>query len=217
MHLINWLNLQPQQADLDALEKNISEPLPARKVRQNLVEITIQGYPWENRPDIVPSYHPSNIFSENQWIALPVHDAQNIRPFVWQIAQVKKTEMVESPIQGDFQVLTLEIYGQQFQLACGIPHAPFPVSDLSQYSPQDLIWLVEWVEDTYSNILQSVLVNLVSDGKLRGKFTGDMYIPEQHKIDDHEEKPSLIHRPAFHQRIWELLMELLQRLFRRKP
>ncbi len=30
MHLINWLNLQPSQADLDALTKDISEPLLSR-------------------------------------------------------------------------------------------------------------------------------------------------------------------------------------------
>ncbi len=70
-------------------------------------------------------------------------------PLVWQIAKVKKTEMAENPIQGCFQVLTLDIYGQQIQLACGIPNAPFPRSDLSQYSPQDLDWLVEWIEDVY--------------------------------------------------------------------
>ena len=48
MQVINWLNLQPQQTDLETLEKNISEPLPAREVRQNLIEITLQDYPWED-------------------------------------------------------------------------------------------------------------------------------------------------------------------------
>ncbi len=217
MYLINWLNLQPLQADLDALEESISEALPVRKVRQNLIEITLQGYPWEDRPDIIPCYHPSNTFDENQWVALPVHDAQNIQPLVWQIVQVRKADMAENPVQGSFQVLTLDIGERQFQLACGIDNAPFPVSDLSQYSPQDLAWLVEWIEDTYSSGLQSVLANLINEGKLRGKFTGDMYLPDQRVIDDNEEKPLLIHHPAFYQRIWGMLTEFLQRLFRRKP
>ncbi len=217
MHLINWLNLQPQQADLEWLEKNISKPMPVRAVCQNLIELTLQGYPWEDRPDTVPSFHPSNIFNENQWIALPVHDAQKNHPFVWQIAQVKKAEMVENPVQGSFQVLVLDIYGKQIQLACGIPDAPFSDSILSQYSPQDLTWLIEWIEEVYFSALQSVLANLVSEGKLRGSFAGDMYVPDQHKIDDNKEKPTLTGQPTFYQRILNLLMEFLKRLFGRKP
>jgi len=216
MNFINWLNLQPSQTDLDALTKSISEPLHSRKVRQNLVEITLQGYPWKDRPDIIPGYHPSNTFDENEWIALPIHDVKNTHPLVWQIAKVKKSEMAENPIQGSFQVLTLEIYGLQIQLACGLPNAPFPSSDLSQYSPQDLDWLVEWIEDAYATALQPVLENLVNEGKLRGKFTGDMYIHEQHMIVDNEESPPLIHHPAFYQHIWSMLIKFLQKLFRKK-
>jgi len=222
MKFVNWLNLQPSQDELDELCGEFHNPVPAREFRQKLIEITVRGFPWEERSDLIDGYHPSQSYQKDQWIALPIHDIENLHPLVWQIVRVAKTETAENPMQGAFEVLTFDIYGQQAQLACGIPNAPFPDSSLSNLSSEDLHWLAVWVEETYRENIKSAVTRLQETGKLQGKFTTGNYIPEQkaHEVaasknDDTSMPPSA--KLPFYRRIWKSLLMLFRKFFGGKP
>ncbi|HET9587249.1 MAG TPA: hypothetical protein VFO91_00550, partial [Anaerolineales bacterium] len=125
MQVINWLELQPLPADLDALNGRLYEALPLRKVCQLLVEATLRAYPWTGRADLISCYHPSQTYEQGQRLALFLSDAQNAHPTVWLLAQVKHVRATENPVQGRFQVLTLDLHGRQIQMAGGIPNAAY--------------------------------------------------------------------------------------------
>jgi len=179
MQVINWLDLQPLPADLDALSKRIQQALPLRNVCQLLVEVTLRAYPWSGRADLIPCYHPSQTYKQGQRVALFIPDSQKARPVVWLLAQVKSAKMVENQVQGRFQVLTLDTHGRQIQMASGIPDASYPEPDLSDYTSEELAWLVEWVLDTYAAPLQATLKKLIQNGQIRGGLAGQTFLPEQ--------------------------------------
>jgi hypothetical protein len=172
MQVINWLDLQPLPADLDALNQRLQEALPLRQVCQLLVETTLRAYPWTGRADLVPCYHPSQTYEQGQRIALFLPDRQNTHHSLWLLAQVKGARMVENPIQGRFQVLTLDTHGKQIQMAGGIPDASYPELDLSDYTSEDLAWLAKWASDTYAAALQATLKQLIQKGQIRGELAG---------------------------------------------
>jgi hypothetical protein len=178
MQVINWLELQPLPADLDALRERLQAALPLRKVCQLLVETTLRAYPWKGRTDLISCYHPSQTYKQGQRIALLIPDSQNVRPTVWQLAQVRHTSMAENPIQGRFQVLTVEIHGRQIQMAAGIADASYPEPDPSNYTSDDLAWLVEWVSETYAAPLQAALKKLIQKGRICGQLAGETFLPE---------------------------------------
>ena len=179
MQVINWLALQPPPADLDALREHLQSALPLRKVCQLLVEITLRAYPWTGRADLISCYHPSLTYKQGERIALLIADPQNVRPTVWQFAQVKHTKVVENPVQGRFQVWTMEIHGRQLQLAGGIPDASYPHLDLSSYSSKDLAWLVNWLAETYAVPLQASLEKLIQKRQIGGGPAGEIFLPDQ--------------------------------------
>ena len=132
MQVINWLDLQPLPADLDALSERLQEALPLRKVCQLLVETILRAYPWTGRADLISCYHPSQTYKQGQKIALLMPDRPNAPGrIVWLSAQVKHARIVENPIQGHFQVLTLDTHGRQIQMAGGVPDASYPEPDLA--------------------------------------------------------------------------------------
>ena len=178
MQVINWLDLQPLPADLDALNKRLQEALPLRKVCELLVETTLRAYPWSGRADLISCYDPSQTYKQGQRFALFIPDSQNARPIVWLLAQVKHARIVENPIQGRFQVLTLDTHGRQVQMVGGIPEASYPEPDLSNYTSEELAWLVEWVSDTYAAPLQVTLKKLIQKGQIRGGLAGQTFLPE---------------------------------------
>ena len=178
MQVINWLDLQPLPADLDALSKRIQEALPLRKVCELLVEVMLRTYPWHGRADLISCYDPSQTYKQGQSFALFIPDSQNARRIVWLLAQVKQAKMVENPLQGRFQVLTLGALGRQVQMASGFPDASYPEPDLSNYTSEELAWLVEWVSDTYAAPLQATLKKLIQNGQIRGRLAGQTFLPE---------------------------------------
>jgi hypothetical protein len=178
MHVINWLDLQPLPADLDALTARIQEALPLRKVCELLVEVILRAYPWQRRADLISCYDPSQTYKQGQHFALFIPDLQNARRIVWLLAQVKNARMVENPLQGRFQVLTLGAHGRQVQMASGIPGASYPEPDLSNYTSAELAWLVEWVSATYAGPLQATLRKLIQNGQIRGRLVGQTFLPE---------------------------------------
>ena len=196
MQVINWLELQPLPADLEALNGRLHEVLPLRKVCQLLVETVLRAQPWMGRADLISCYHPSQTYKQGQRIALFISDTQNVRknPIVWLVAHVKQTRIVENPIQGRFQVLTLDFQGRQIQMAGGIPNASYLEPDLSNYTAEDLAWLVEWVSDTYAAALQATLKKLIQTGQICGRLAEEIFFPEQ---------------------IWALSPELLHPIFAR--
>jgi hypothetical protein len=179
MLAINWLNLQPQEAELDALNERLQEALPARKVRQLLIEIILQSYPWQDRGDLIRFFHPSQTYRVGDLIALPVTDPQNLRPAVWQVALVRKAETAANDAQGSFQVITLEVGGKKKQVVGSLVGSEYPLPELSTYSPEDLLWLAEWAADAYAGPVQAVLGALAKSGALAGQFAGDAFIPNQ--------------------------------------
>ena len=178
MQVINWLELQLLPADLDALSEHLQQAMPLRKVCQLLVETTLRGYPWTGRADLISSYHPSRIYKQGQRLALFIYHPQKVRRMVWLVAQVKQARIAENPIQGRFQVLTLEINGRQIQMAGGIADASYPEPNLSHYTSEDLAWLVEWVSDTYAAPLQATLKQLIEKGQIHGQLAGETFLPE---------------------------------------
>jgi hypothetical protein len=178
MRVINWLDLQPLPADLDALNERLKKALPLRKVCQLLVETTLRAYPWTGRIDLISCYHPSQTYKQGQRIALLIPDSQKVCRGVWLFAQVKHARIVENPIQGRFQVLTLDPYGKQVLMVGGIPDASYPEPDLSDYTSEDLAWQVEWVSDTYAAALQATLKKLIQKGQLCGQLVGQTFLPE---------------------------------------
>ena len=180
MQVINWLDLQPLPADLEALSQRLQEALPLRDVCQLLVEVTLRASqsssPWTGRADLIPCYHPSQTYKQGQRLALLLPDSQN--KFLWLSAQIKSAKMVENPIQGRFQVLTLDTHGKQIQMAGGILDASYPELDLLDYTAEDLAWLAKWVSDTYAAPLQATLRKLIQEGQLPGRLAGRTFVPE---------------------------------------
>src|ERR1044071_9829103 len=125
MQVINWLALQPLPQDLDPLRERLQEALPLHEVYEMLVKTTLRAYPWTGRADLIPCYHPSNTYKQGQRLALPISDPQKGHRTVWLLGQVKLAGFVENPIQGRFQVLSLDIHGRQIQMVAGLPDATY--------------------------------------------------------------------------------------------
>ncbi len=89
MHAINWLELQPTQAEVNALNESIHFPVHAREVRKKLVELILHSHRNdEENLDLLPYYDPSHVYFEGEWLALPIYDQQELHPTTWQIARV---------------------------------------------------------------------------------------------------------------------------------
>jgi hypothetical protein len=216
---VNWLGLQPSQAEIDEVCGSFTEAVTWREFRLKLIETILRGFPRDERFDLVEAYHPAQSYAEGEWIALPIPDKNKIHPVVWQIVEVVKTEATENPVQGKFDVLTLDLRGRQFQLACGISDAPFPDSNFSNLPPEDLQWLAAWLENTYGNEIQCTLMKLWGEKRLGGKFANGKYIPMQATEETFTDKPEVAPvsiRPMFYQRIWIGFLFFIQKLFRRK-
>ena len=181
MQAINWLDLQPLPEDLEALHKNLHEVLPLRQLCQLLVETTLHLYPWTGRADLIPCYHPSQTYKPGQKIALFIAGTEKSHrnPVVWLVAQVKQVKDAENPIQGCFQVLTLDVQGRQIQMAAGIPNTSYLEPDLSGYESDDLAWLVKWVSETYAASLHGIIRKLIQTGQIRGRLVGENFLPEE--------------------------------------
>jgi hypothetical protein len=182
MQVINWLELQPRPADLEALNERLREAMPLRNVCQLLVETTLHAYPWSGRADLISCYHPSQTYKPSQKIALLVPDPQNVRRTVWLPAQVKHAKTVENSVQGRFQILTLDTYGRQVQMVGGVAEASYPEPNLSEYTPEDLAWLVEWVWETHAAALQATVRKLIEKGQLDGRLAGQTFLPEHASV-----------------------------------
>jgi hypothetical protein len=162
MQVINWLALQPTEADINILREQIIAPIKTREFRQMLVEAILQTYPWQGRTDLIPCYHPRQFYLKDQWIALPVFDLQKIRPTTWQVAKVIRTQREENPHQAGFQILTLQIFGNKepHLLTSDVRDAEYPTFELPLSESEDLSWLSAWIADTYAIPLQNTLQKL---------------------------------------------------------
>ena len=211
MQVINWLELQPSPADLEALREHLQAALPLRNVCQLLVETNLRAYPWTGRADLIACYHPSQTYKQGQPIALPIADSQTVGRVVWLLGQVKQVRVAENRVQGRFQVLTLDLQGRQIQMAGGIPGASYPQPDLSGYTADDLAWLVEWVSNTYAASLQAAFKKLIGTGQIAGRLAGETFLPEPLSALS----PELLH-PCFASlsaaRPWISLEEIFQGL-----
>jgi hypothetical protein len=178
MQVINWTELQPTPADLEALREHLQAALPLRNVCRLLVETTLRAYPWTGRADLISSYHPSQTYQPGQKVALCISHPQREGATVWLLGQVKGAKFVENPMQGRFQALTLEVHGKQIQMAGGIANASY-AEQTYRTTAEDLAWLVEWVLDTYAASLRGSLKKLIQKGQIRGQLVGETFLPEQ--------------------------------------
>ena len=179
MQAINWLALQPQAAEIEALNVRLTQAAPLRKVRQLLVYLTLQGCPGSERGDLIPVYHPSETYRKGQSLALPLPDPQKLRPTVWQVARVRQAQYAENPLQGRFHVLTLEVGGKEIHVAGGLAPVEttrFPRLSLP-YDSEDLEYPVTWFAETFARPLQAKLEDLIRRGLLRGQIVGNTYLP----------------------------------------
>ncbi|MGE5376139.1 MAG: hypothetical protein ACM3XO_13865 [Bacteroidota bacterium] len=179
MQLINWLELQPLLADVDRLNARLREALPVRKVCQSLAEITLHGYPWSGRSDLIPCYHPAKTYKPGQWLALPIPDPHQLHPTAWQVAQVKQAETTGNSVQGRFQALTLDVAGKEIRRSAGLAGVAYQEPGLAGYTSDQLGWLVDWVADTYAGALLSTLRKLIQKGRIFGQLEGETFLPEQ--------------------------------------
>lgn len=179
MQLINWLALQPLLEDVDRLNASLQESHPARDVCRFLADITLGGYPWRGRSDLIPCYHPARTYRPGQWIALPVMDPQQVHPTAWQVARVKSAESTGNSVQGRFQALVLDVDGRELRRTAGIAGADYPELGLSCWSHDQLHWLAGWVADTYAGALLATLRKLIQKGRVSGKVAGETFLPER--------------------------------------
>jgi hypothetical protein len=179
MQLINWLELQPLLADVDSLNARLRESLPVRRVCRSLAEITLHGYPWSGRSDLIPCYHPAKTYKPGQWLALPIPDPHQLHPTAWQVAQVKQAETTGNSVQGRFQALTLDVAGREIRRSAGLAGAAYQEPGLAGYTSDQLGWLVDWVADTYAGALLSTLRKLIQKGRIFGQLVGETFLPEQ--------------------------------------
>lgn len=177
MQAINWLALQPQELEIQAIKQALNRVVAARKVRQVLVQAILQAYPWDGRFDLISFYHPSQTYNAGECLALPLPDPQDLRPMAWHVARVARVERVENPIQGIFQALTLDVQGKRIEVAAAIPKAKFISPNLTAYSPEDLDYLSAWFADTYEQPLQDALERLAQSEQLPGKFISETFVP----------------------------------------
>ncbi len=223
MDSINWLNIHLTAEELSKLNEDINESVPVQSFLEKIAHLILEDYPWDGRPDTIASFHPSEIYENKQWISLPIHDREKIHPPVFQIAQVLQAELAENPIQGKFQVLTLDINGIQAKLACGIPNAPFPETKFNDLSAEQRIWLAKWITNTYSKDLQSACANFISKVELKGRFQNGLYTPIIDHMTDSttqvvtkEIDPSTFASKPAYKKFWEKLLLFIRYLFRRR-
>lgn len=222
MNAINWLDIQLLPIELSQLNEDIRDAEPIHSFLERVVNLIIRDYPWDQRSSIIASYHPSQTYQAGEWISLPIHDEKRVHPPVFQIALITQAEAVHNPIQGKFQVLTLDVNGSQTQLACGIPNAPFPPADLVGFPPEEVNWLAKWIARNYSASLQSAIKKHITSGELHGDFFNDMYIPANlhssktmsDPVVDKELPANSFSQPPFN-RIWARILSFIRSLFRK--
>ncbi len=179
MQAINWLALKTQETDLKILRDGVHGAIHVRKLCQMLVEAILQSFPWDGRDDLIPFYHPSQTYQINTMVALPLPDQQHIRPMVWYVAKILHTEECKNPVQGVFQVLTLDVNNKKIDKVADIPGASYITPVFSDYTTEDLSWLSTWVTENYAKSLLNTIEDLVHSGHLFGKFIGETFLPNK--------------------------------------
>lgn len=218
MKAINWLNIQLTQNELDKLNGEIHGPVSIKSFLEKLVNLILEDYPWEKRPDKIASFHPTQFYENGQWVSLSIHDKEQILPPVFQIAQVIQTELAENPVQGRFQVLHLNVNGVQAKLACGIPDAPFQETKIDELSSEQQAWLSKWIVNAYSDALQYACSSSISKGDLHGYLFNGLYIPNASKTSDSTADLVAEDLPApqsVYKKFWLKLLIFIRILFRR--
>jgi len=222
MKTVNWLNIQLTPNELESLNKEILEPEPISNTVKRVVGLIIKGYPWDDRQDSIDSYHPNQMYQIGQWISIPIHNSEGNHLTFFQVAKVITVESAGNPIQGKFQVLTLDAKGVKIQLACNISKADFPKIDFLSHSEQEFDLLTENIANSYSTSIQIMLEKLTKEGVLLGEFHEGTFIPKcsenaiSRPITAYlEEKTKPIKKKSLIQKIWLYITIFFIRLFRR--
>ncbi|NUM46660.1 MAG: hypothetical protein HUU38_18305, partial [Anaerolineales bacterium] len=173
MQLIDWDHFQVADTDLQTINAKLSGRVHLRVLVKMLVRIVLQAYPWQNRTDLVPLFDPRKTYATGARVAIPVADSQRLRPDHWQVGEVQRTEQVENPVQGKFQVVWLDVEGKVRMLAGEVAGAePFQIS----FPPeQEVDWesLVSTIVETYSPRLVEQIKLAIDEGRLQGWIQGE--------------------------------------------
>ncbi|GAB4405976.1 MAG: hypothetical protein Kow00123_18450 [Anaerolineales bacterium] len=166
MDVVNWLCMRPDDSDLKRAAEGLETPTHLRKLLQALVRAILAAHPWRGRTDLVPVFDPSRRYEVGSWVALPVRDAQGLRPDTWRVARVADVADVQNPAQGKFQVVTLQVDGGMRLFAAGVAGAralpfSFPPAD-----EQGMEWLVANLADAYAEPLAEVVRRACDEGRL---------------------------------------------------
>ncbi|MGQ9584128.1 MAG: Eco57I restriction-modification methylase domain-containing protein [Anaerolineae bacterium] len=176
MLVINWRSLQPTEEDLAGATRSLTGVVHLRTLFQALASSVLRGFPWADRPDLVPIFDPSQSYAPGEAVALPRQDEQELRPDTWVVGQVETVVQAQNPLQGSFQVVTLRLEDERRMLAAGIPGAkPLPLH-FPPEDPEDLKWLVSHVVDTHGEVLTNVVRQAVEAGGLRVILQGDQVL-----------------------------------------
>lgn len=178
MKVINWLDVHPGELEGSELNDFASKKIPIRNLVTQFVIYILQQYPWENRHDLIPMYHPAEYYQKGDWIALPGSAHSDNTKYAWKIIKIKDVISTSNPHQGNFQVLTFESQGLSAR-AAGISDSTYALPDLSALSEINLNMLAESIVDSYGIHLIKPLASLINLGVLDGKISGQFYTPNQ--------------------------------------
>lgn len=187
MHVVNWLALKLEPADIAGLTEFPGAVVAARKLRQKLVQVILQQYPWEERRDLVEVFYPGRRCQKGEWLGWIQIDRQRLRPPTWVVGRVIQVEEAHNPFQGNFQVITVEIQSKIYALIAGVSAGPQIEVDFSQLAPEQIESLVVQLADAYAGHLQSALEIQIQNGALPGRFVGETFIHNDQPVVPAEE------------------------------
>lgn len=175
MQVIYWPELQFAASDVSEIAGTLKGAVHVRLACQTIVRTVLKKYPWKGRSDLLPIFDPGQNYKAGLIVALPVIDTQELRPDAWQFAKVKQVEETENPIQGKFQVVTLETQGKIEKFAAKVTNAKPLKLRFSLNDPEQFDILVSYFGDAFAHPLQETIKALLTSGRLKGQFI-DYYV-----------------------------------------
>lgn len=79
MNVINWLRVQPNEADLAGAVRDLQGVGHLRSLLQALVHTVLCGHPWDGRDDLVPVFDSSERYTAGSVVAFPLRDEQELK------------------------------------------------------------------------------------------------------------------------------------------
>jgi len=153
--VLNWMQLQLNEDDLKEVATELETPKKLKVALLKLVKKLLSQHPWMGRNDTVELFQPSRFYEVGEWIALPTKVEGAIS--AWQIGQVTEVKEGYNPKQGHFQIVRLQVNGQEVALAANIPQAS-PLPFTMPTDDQVLQELADYFVNTYESTLRQAFL-----------------------------------------------------------